>query len=255
MQPTLGVQLFTLREHTRDLASLTATLRRVSEMGYRSVQASAVGPIPDSEVAEAAAAHGLVIGATHIGFDALLNRTDEVIAKHQTLGCPHVAVGGLGPEYYTIEGIERLRQELAGVMPKMRAAGLSFSYHNHNHEFVRIDGRTWMDRCLESIPARDLQMELDVYWITAGGGDPAAWIRKTGPRQPVTHWKDMAIADKREQRFAPIGEGNLNWDAILEATLLVGTEFIFVEQDNTYGEDPFACLERSYRFCSRLGVY
>jgi sugar phosphate isomerase/epimerase len=69
----------------------------------------------------------------------------------------------------------------------------------------------------------------------------------------VIHVKDFVVSEDREPRFAPVGHGNMNWDAILEACSDVGVETLLVEQDNCYGADPFACLEKSYQFLKSRG--
>jgi sugar phosphate isomerase/epimerase len=52
----------------------------------------------------------------------------------------------------------------------------------------------------------------------------------------------------REQRFAAIGDGNMNWDAIVEAFAYAGTQYAFIEQDDCYGVDPVEELAASYRY-------
>ena len=52
----------------------------------------------------------------------------------------------------------------------------------------------------------------------------------------------------------PIGEGNMNWKGIIKACADAGTEYVFVEQDNCNGEDPFDCLKRSYEFLKSQGL-
>ena len=130
---------------------------------------------------------------------------------------------------------------------------MDFSYHNHNHELARYDGKVWLEMLYAQIPATMLKAEIDTYWITAGGGDPAQWIRKYPGRQPLVHLKDMCVTPEREQRMAPIGEGNLNWPSILKATEEVGSKYILVEQDNHYGVDPFESMAISYRNLKAMG--
>jgi sugar phosphate isomerase/epimerase len=72
-------------------------------------------------------------------------------------------------------------------------------------------------------------------------------------RQPLLHLKDMVVANK-EVRFAPVGEGNLNWPAILEAARAAGVEHYVVEQDSSYEADPFDCLATSYRNLVKMGL-
>ena len=71
---------------------------------------------------------------------------------------------------------------------------------------------------------------------------------------PLLHVKDMAISPEREQRFAEVGEGNLNWPAILEAAEQADVEFCLVEQDRCYERDPFESLAISYRNLRAMGV-
>ena len=46
--------------------------------------------------------------------------------------------------------------------------------------------------------------------------------------------------------MAPVAEGNLEFDAILEAAKRCGVKHLLVEQDICQGS-PFDCLERSFK--------
>lgn len=129
---------------------------------------------------------------------------------------------------------------------KLRDAGLQFVYHNHKLEFERYDGRTAMDLLLEETDPDAFHFELDTYWAQAGGADPAAWVRKLDGRMKVVHLKDMAIVQDA-QHFAEIGEGNMNWDAILDACRAIGMEWYIVEQD-VCRRDPFESLAISWQY-------
>ena len=61
----------------------------------------------------------------------------------------------------------------------------------------------------------------------------------------VVHLKDMIVTADGAQRFAEIYEGNMNYDGIGRALGEIGVRYAAVEQDDCYGKDPFACLERS----------
>jgi sugar phosphate isomerase/epimerase len=131
-------------------------------------------------------------------------------------------------------------------------AGLTFSYHNHSFEFVRFGKRTGLDLLYEESDPRYLQAELDTYWIQHGGGDPADWVRKMKGRMPVVHLKDMVIVDG-EPTMAEIGEGNLNWPAILAACAEAGVEWYAIEQD-ICRRDPFESLKISYDNLRQMGL-
>ena len=64
----------------------------------------------------------------------------------------------------------------------------------------------------------------------------------------------MCITSDREIRMAEIGEGNLNWAAIIEAAEAGGTEYYLIEQDRCYDRSPFESLAISYRNLKAMGL-
>ena len=65
----------------------------------------------------------------------------------------------------------------SGGWPRRCAAtGSTLGYHNHDFEFAPLDGTTAFDVLLAELPA-EIELEVDVYWVSVGGGDPVAAIR------------------------------------------------------------------------------
>ena len=61
--------------------------------------------------------------------------------------------------------------------------------------------------------------------------------------------------EEKKSVIAPIGEGNMNYDSIIEACLASDVEIGYVELDDCHGEDPFDCMKRSYNYLtSRYGL-
>lgn len=252
-KPVVGLQLYSLRAFEKTAADLAATMQKVRAMGYTTVQVSGFGPIDPKDVARIMADNGLTVAATHMGWKRFQTELDAVIEEHRLWGCKHPAIGSLPGEYFSLDGLKRFVDELGPIAARLKQAGMDFSYHNHNHEFATFEGRTWLRRLYDLAGPDLLKAELDVFWVTAGGGDPAQWIRDLGPRQPLLHLKDMCIVPPREQRFASVGGGNLNWPAILKAAGEVGVEYMLVEQDDTYGADPFEAVATSLRNLRAMG--
>ncbi len=244
----LAAQLYTVREFTQTAADLHNSLRKIREIGYTAVQVSAISPIPDAEVKAITDDLGLKICNTHVRpADALWNDLDAVIEQHHLWDCKHVAIGSMPQQYRSdgAAGFRRFAEEASAIGEKLHAADLTFSYHNHSFEFVRFGERTGLDILYAESDPRYLQAEIDVYWVQHGGGDPAAWINRMKNRMPVVHLKDMVISDG-EQIMAEVGEGNLNWPAILEACDDAEVEWYAVEQDICQ-RDPFESLEDQFR--------
>lgn len=251
----LAAQLYTVREFTQTAEDFAASMERIRDIGYTAVQISAVGPIPDAEVKAIVDDAGLTICNTHVRpASALWDDIDAVIEQHRLWDCEHVALGSM-PRRYRGEGedgFKRFAEEATHVGKELHEAGLTFSYHNHSFELERFGGRTGLDVIYEESDPRYLQAELDTYWIQHGGGDPAAWVRKMEGRMPVVHLKDMVILDG-EQAMAEIGEGNLNWPAVLQACEEAGVEWYAIEQD-VCRRDPFESLRISYENLRAMGV-
>jgi len=279
----LAAQLYTIREFTQTAGDFAASMEKIRAIGYTAVQVSAIGPIPDAEVKAIVDDLDLTICNTHVRpSSALWDNLDVVIEQHRLWDCRHVALGSM-PARYREEGEDGFRRFAAAasrIGEKLHAAGLTFSYHNHSFEFVRFGprhsggahsggahsggarhsgnarhsggARTGLDIIYEESDPRYLQAELDTYWVQHGGGDPAAWIGRLKGRMPVVHLKDMVIYEG-EQTMAEVGEGNLNWPAILQACRDAGVEWYAVEQD-VCRPDPFESLRISYENLRAMGV-
>jgi len=251
----LAAQLYTVRQFTQTAQEFAASMKKIRQMGYRAVQISAIGPIPAVKVKAILDGEGLVVCNTHTAPDRLWGDLPSVIAEHHLWGCRHVAIGSM-PKTYRDEGQEgywRFAREASELGRTLSEAGLTFSYHNHSFEFERFGAKTGLDILYEASDPRYLQAEIDTYWVQYGGADPAAWVRKVAGRMPVVHLKDMVIVNGAPT-MAEIGEGNLNWPAILQACREAGVQWYAVEQDICQ-RDPFESLAISYRNLSAMGLW
>lgn len=255
----LAAQFYTVREFTKSREGLRESLRKVAEIGYPGVQLSAVGAMNSGEVSVAEARRmldelGLRCVATHRPWETLRDDTESEIAFHQTLGCDYAAIGGIFGGYeLTVDGFRQWLSEALPVVERLKAAGIRFGYHNHAHEFVRDLAKdlTPMDVLVEE--GGDLQMEIDTYWVQHAGLDPVMLLDRLRGRLAAVHLKDKEVVAGDGPVMAPVGEGNLDWDRILEACRRAGTEFYIVEQDD-YRRDPFDCLRSSYRYLTAKGL-
>ncbi|MCK5739575.1 sugar phosphate isomerase/epimerase [bacterium] len=248
----IGAQLYTLRDFTQTPADIAKTLKRVKTMGYDAVQLSALGPIAVTELKKILDGEGLVAAATHVSFEKMRDETEKVIEDHHLLECKHPAVGSMPGEFQNETGFHQFAKEASAVARKLKTAELSFSYHNHSFELGKFGDTTGLDILFNESDATVFNFEIDTYWIQHGGSDPAAWIKKGSNRIPIVHFKDMVIQEKK-QIMAEVGEGNLNWPAILDACKTAGVEWYLVEQDICQ-RDPFESLAISLRNMKSWGL-
>jgi len=248
----LAAQLYTLRDFLKTPEDIKRSLPRVAELGYRAVQLSGLGPMDVRELKKVCDDAGLAVCATHVGYEKLRDDLDAVAEEHRILGCDYIAIGGLPNDYRSADGYSRFAKEASIVARRMKEAGFTFGYHNHSFELEKFNGRTGLEILFSESDPEVFTGEIDTYWIQHGGGDPAAWIRRMSGRCPAIHVKDMEMRG-REQLFSEVGEGNLNWPAILEASKAAGVQWYIVEQDRCQ-RDPFESLGISLRNLQKMGL-
>ena len=248
MKARIGLNMYSLRELCGSLDDLRRTFDRVAAAGYRYVQISGIRDIEPGDIAGAMRASGLEACATHLGWDRFTDDLPAVIDLHRLYGTTHTAIGSLPKEYLSADGAARFVDEARPVLPELAAAGMDFSYHNHNHEYTHFGGKPWIDHLYEQGAPIGVKFEIDTYWVVAGGGDPAEYIERFAKAMSIVHVKDMAVTPDREQRFCPVGSGNLNWRRIFDAIRKAPIEFVIVEQDNHYGGDRIENVAASFRY-------
>jgi sugar phosphate isomerase/epimerase len=251
----IGAQLYTCRDLLKTPKDIAATLRRVREVGYRAVQLSGLGPIPEDELNAILDGEGLVCCATHEPSQEILDDPQAVIGRLQKLRCnltayPYPAGTDLGDE----QAVSTLIRRLDAAGAALAAAGITLCYHNHSLEFRKLGGRIILERIYEETDPAHLQGEPDTYWIQHGGGDNVAWCERLAGRLPVIHLKDYTIDSENNPAYCEVGLGNLHFGNILAAAERAGCQWYVVEQDVCPG-DPVESLAVSFRhlaenFCS-----
>jgi len=245
----IGAQFFTIREACKTLDDFAESLKKVADIGYKTVQISGTCPFDAQWLKEQLAKNDLRCIITHTPADRLIHETVQVAKDHDVFGCDYVGLGMYGFDPEKGQSMEDFLTTYAPVARKLKECGKYFMYHNHAHEFKKLDGKLIIERICEEIPADQMGITMDTYWVQVGGADPAQWLEKLAGRIPVIHLKDCAWG----QTMAVVGEGNINFDRVFEKAEAGGTKYMMVEQDNCHGEDPFQCLKRSYQYLRAHG--
>jgi sugar phosphate isomerase/epimerase len=244
----VALQLYTLRDYLKTPTDIRHALKKVRAIGYESVQASGLGPIEDAELVEILRGEGLGLCATHEGSDLIRQEPEKVAAKLSRLGCKYTAYPyPAGVDWSKPGDVESLVADLDRAGAVLAKAGQVLTYHNHAVELTRFQGSTALDYIYAKSNPRNLQGEIDTYWIQNGGGDPVAWCAKLAGRLPLLHIKDYTVQPSGKPDFAAIGSGNLNWPAIIAAAEKSGCEWFIVEQDATPGS-PFDAVKQSFDY-------
>ena len=247
----IGAQFFTVRDTCKTLEGFAETLKKVADIGYRTVQISGTCAYEPEWLDAELKKNGLKCVVTHISADRLANEAAKVAKEHDVFGCDHVGLGYYSFDPEKGQTFEKFVTTYGEVAKILKENGKYFMYHNHDQEFKKIDGVRILDRICEAIPAELMGITFDTYWAQVGGADPAQCLEKLAGRIPCIHLKDCGYG----RRMDVIGEGNINFDRVFEKAEAGGTKYMLVAQDNCNGEDPIECLRRSYQYLSACGFH
>ena len=250
----IGAQLYTLREYCQTEADFAETLKKVADMGYTTVQVSGTCAYEPDWLAERLKETGLTCAVTHFSPDRIKSDPAGVTEAHRKFGCRYIGIGCM-PGFD--QGVKNWENFVSDFLPAARIIkenGGYLIYHHHHFEFGHAEpGVTYFEKLINAFPSDLVGITLDTYWVQVGGGDPSAWLRRLAGRVPCVHLKDLVIVGT-EQRMAPVGSGNLDFDSILSAAEDAGTEYLLVEEDDYYDNDPFEELKKSYRWLKSRGL-
>lgn len=254
MEKRIGAQLFTVRDFTKTIEDFDETCRKIHDIGYQIVQISGTNLKAD-EMKTVLDKYNLQVVTTHRGFEGFLNNLDEIIVYNQTLGCRLCGIGSMPWEIRANpEAVSQFIKDADKVSKELKQAGMLFGYHHHSFEFAKLDGVRVIDHLIKETDPEAFLFIADTYWLQVGGVNPADFITGLGERAMAIHFKDLCINPKKDfaQEMAEVGEGNLDWDAIICACQKAGAKWALVEQDICNG-DPFQSLKISYDFLTKKG--
>ncbi len=260
----LGLQIWTVRDQLAE--DPRATLAAIAADGYQHVelmsteQLATLKPICDEL--------GLGIRSSHYNWRAVTGvadpnggpagpTLDKIIEDANAAGVTDVVLAYLTPAERTTLDDYRLRaDQMNAAAEKIRAAGLKHAYHNHAFEFEPIDdaGTSGWDILVERLDGDLTPFEIDVFWAALAGRDPAELIEGNKKRAHLLHLKDLKSGVPQQydesavpnDAFQEVGDGTLDFEAILSAAREAGVAYCMVEQDQS--PDPLASIAVSHRY-------
>ena len=267
----IAVQLYSVRDNAA--ADFYATLKSVKEMGYDGVEFAGLYGNEPAQIKAWCEELGLVPISAHVPYVDMLQNPMGVLSAYAEIGCKYVVVPYLMPEHRPDHPNFPYVVEFIGCLGKAaKSLGMQMLYHNHDFEFLTIDGKYALDVLYDTVPADLLKTELDTCWVNVGGEVPAEYIKKYSGRTPVVHLKDfygeksddmyelIGIEKKGPKRpsgfeFRPVGSGIQDFPAILAAAKDAGAEWVVVEQDNpSMGLTPLECAEKSIGYLKTINL-
>ncbi len=232
-----------------DREQIRESFAKLKAMGYDEVQTAGC-KIPYEDFGRLAEEAGIEIVGTHDDFNKMVNTPEISIADHKALKTKNMGIGGL--VFSKASEIEEFIIKANKVAEIIYNQGFKFTFHNHSREFAKLDnGKTAMDVLFEGLDPEKTSFVLDTYWAQLGGANPVEWIEKLAGRIEILPLKDYSVTVDSKPFYTEIGNGNLNFEKIIETAEKTGVKYLCVEQDLCPG-DPFESLKISREYLGRF---
>ena len=227
---SIAVQMYSLR----NAGSLDQQLKIVHDAGVGAVETVGTQGVSAPELKQLLDRYAIKAISSHVPLAELRRDLPGVVAFNRSIGNTTLVVPYLDAKDRPTDaaGWTALGKELGRIAKQVRAEGMHLAYHNHDFELVDFNGRTGLD-LLFAAAGPELQTELDLAWVARAGYDPAVMLGRFRGRLFAVHAKDNAPKGQAEDEggFAAIGQGVLDWNAILPAAAAAGVQWYIVEHD------------------------
>ena len=250
-----GLQLYSLRDQLpKDPQGWIA---KVAQAGYQNVETfgldgdSKFFGLSTKDFKALLDQHHLVSTSGHYGVDEYLEKGTEndlrrYIDSVHTLGQKYLTIPYLNEKFRKTEADwVKLAGQFNEIAEKLKKEGIKTAYHNHNFEFVPVNGETrGLDILLKHTDPKLVHFEMDLYWVKRGNGDPIKLFQEHPGRFVMWHLKDM---DKTTPTLnTEVGAGSVDFVKIFQYHTLAGEQQTFMEQENyAAGMDPYTSIAQS----------
>jgi sugar phosphate isomerase/epimerase len=280
--PVLGLQLMMLKDQINE-KGMYEVLRSVHELDIDAVEVSQVEMTDqliddlvrgraDFGVETAAMSASIAPGGNGFALETEFDRAVEACRK---TGARYLRIGMM--PFSAMVSKQACEEWAASVEPyaaRLAEQGVTLCYHNHHVDLIQFDGERIFDIVRRVAPS--LLFEVDLHWVQRGGMAPLDMLEAYAGACKLIHVKDFRIAPLSAElyekfstdkitmqefqahfvnlaQFAEVGQGNMNWPALLPAAEKAGAEYFLIEQDDTYGRDPIDCIRDSREYLRSIG--
>jgi sugar phosphate isomerase/epimerase len=257
--PGIGLQLYTIRDAMA--VDVPGSLQKVADAGYKYLELASYADgkfygYQPAEFKKLVTGMGMEILSSHTQVEAAgitLDNAQKMAEDHARIGVKYCIQPWIVEEARTtIASYQKMAADWNQVGGIMKQHRIQFGYHNHNFEFGPVEGKIpYFDVMLAELDKDLVTMEIDLFWTTKAGRDPIDIFKKYPGRFQLFHMKDMYTREAPyfttvgEKDFAPVGEGIIDFKAILAAKDIAGMKYMVVEQDLSKNGTPFEDIKTS----------
>ena len=241
-----GVQLYTVRDAMAEDAD--RTLATLAEIGYREVELAGTYGMTPAAFRRSLDAAGLRAVSGHVDYPQERGDVQRALDAAAELGHELLVIPWLPEDLRTGDGYRSVAARLNRFGEAARAMNLRLGYHNHAFEFEETDGIVPMSLLLDATSPALVDWQMDIFWTVHGGVDPFAQLEAHSGRITSVHVKDRTTGGE----MVDVGDGVIDFTAVLAAAEDQGLRHAFVEHDNP--EDAIVSVRKAHAHLRSIGV-
>ncbi|WP_348263169.1 sugar phosphate isomerase/epimerase [Telmatobacter sp. DSM 110680] len=252
----VGLQLYSVRNLLPK--DFEGTLHQLAAAGYTEVEAAGYFDKTAADFGNALQKAGLKCVSTHHQLTQLKTQFDQLIQYGQAIGLEYIICSWAGVHRdptrkgeLNLDDWRYVADQFNAIGAKVKAAGMTFGYHNHTVEFGTENGVVFFDELLKRTDPNLVKFEMDCGWVVGGGHNPVEYLSKFPERFPLLHVKDMVKEPDGKLRNVVMGKGFIDYKPIFRAA--TGLKHYFIEQEEFEG-DPMTELREDAEFMKKLDV-
>lgn len=240
LKETPGMVSYTYRKSFQKDVGLT--LDTIKRLGITDMEFSNLFGRTAEDIKTMLDERGMKCSSFGVSYADLVDKTNDVARNAKTLGASYVRVAWIPHEgQFTIDHVKKAVEDFNRVgMLLKEQYGLEFCYHNHGFEFQPYENGTFYDYIMTHTDPEFVSFELDILWAFHPGADPAALLKKYGPRFKLMHVKDLKKGVKgdfsgstSQENDVAVGTGQLNIPAIMKAAKKSAIAHYYIEDESS----------------------
>jgi len=247
----VGIQLWTVNDTLKhDPAD---TLNKLGKIGFTEVEVAGSVGLEARAFRRLLDDAGLRCPSAHLQFD--MDNLGKAFDEAHALGATYATASSLiepvgkamgakleWKSAMSREEAKRTVDVANRIAEAAKRAGLQFTLHNHDREFVDLgNGEVGYDIVWRDTDPKLVQFEIDCGWMIFAGRNPVDYFKKYPGRVPLIHVKDFQ--PKKNNAGAPmseemlgseLGRGTVDYKPILKAAKAAGLKHFFAEQEGPF---------------------
>jgi len=240
-----GIQLYTVRASMA--TDVPGTLQGIAGIGYKEVEFAGYFDHSPQQIRSLLDDLHLKSPSAHVDPHAMRDNPLELVEAAKVIGHDYLTVAWLRPEdRHSLDDYKRWAEIFNRAGEVCRSNGVRLAYHNHDFEFLAMDGQVPFDILLNEVDAALMDFEMDMFWVRKGGQDIVETLKRAPERFTMAHIKDM----DEQGNMVAVGNGAIDYAGILENEAASGLRHLFVEHDNP--SDPFKSAAISHLSLSAI---